>query len=159
MQFVSNLFQSNFLFILLLLIIWQAFLTYSFFKTSQIFNKLTKGGNDKFETILKNLLKSVELNKKEIEEIKAQLEDERIQAKKYFQKYALLRYNPFKESGGDQSFVFVILNNKNDGLIISSLHARDYSRIYAKPITDGKSLKYELSKEETEALEQAIGQT
>lgn len=76
-----------------------------------------------------------------------------------FQKYALFRFNPFEETGGDQSFVAAFLDGQNNGIVISSLHARGGTRIYAKPVGAGKSTTYEFSKEEKEVVEKAARQT
>lgn len=70
-------------------------------------------------------------------------------------KQALIRFNPFGDTGGDQSFVLALLDNHNNGVIISSVHARTGTRVYAKEITDGLS-KYNLSDEETIALQKAL---
>lgn len=155
MLFNNNVFGTNFL-LIILIILWQVVLTYLSFKDSQFYRKLTKNSERNLESIFKKLVKDIEVGKDEIEQIKNRLRENEIRSKKYFQKYALVRFNPFDDSGGDQSFVFVILNEDNDGMIISSLHARDRSRIYAKPITDGQAVKYELSNEENQALKQAI---
>ena len=71
-------------------------------------------------------------------------------------KIKLVRYNPFEELGGDQSFILCLLDNTNSGVIITSLHNRDSTRIYAKPIINGESDNMALSKEETKALIKAI---
>ncbi|MBA3679337.1 DUF4446 family protein [Candidatus Saccharibacteria bacterium] len=70
-------------------------------------------------------------------------------------KQALIRFNPFGDTGGDQSFVLVLLDNHNNGVITSSVHARTGTRVYAKEITNGLS-KYNLSDEETVALQKAL---
>ncbi len=66
----------------------------------------------------------------------------------------VVRYNPFKDLGGDQSFALALLNAHGDGVIVSSLHTRDGTRIYAKPLTNHTS-PYTLSDEEREALTRA----
>jgi hypothetical protein len=63
----------------------------------------------------------------------------------------VVRFNPFKEVGGSQSFALAFLNKKRNGVVISSLYARDRVNIFAKPIHNGGS-EYTLSKEEQEAL-------
>lgn len=70
-------------------------------------------------------------------------------------KQALIRFNPFGDTGGDQSFVLALLDNHNNGVIISSVHARTGTRVYAKEISNGLS-KYNLSDEETIALQKAL---
>ncbi|MDD3006478.1 MAG: DUF4446 family protein [Candidatus Pacebacteria bacterium] len=67
------------------------------------------------------------------------------------QKVGMLRFNPFGNEGGNQSFAVALLDNYNSGVIILSLYSRDGVRIYAKPVKNGKS-EYQLSKEEAEAL-------
>lgn len=71
------------------------------------------------------------------------------------QKVGMIRFNPFGEVGGNQSFAVALLDNYNSGVIILSLYSRDGVRIYAKPVKDGKS-EYQLSKEEEEALQIAM---
>ena len=71
-----------------------------------------------------------------------------------FQRVGLVRYNPFEETGGNQSFALALLDAKGDGWVLSSLHARTGTRIYAKTITAGRS-DANLSEEETAAIKQA----
>jgi hypothetical protein len=71
-------------------------------------------------------------------------------------KINLIRYNPFEELGGDQSFILCLLDNTNSGVIITSLHNRDSTRVYAKSIKNGESDNMALSKEETKALIKTI---
>lgn len=71
------------------------------------------------------------------------------------QKVGMIRFNPFGETGGNQSFALAMLDNYNSGVIILSLYSRDGVRIYAKPVKEGKS-EYQLSKEEEESLQIAM---
>ena len=65
-----------------------------------------------------------------------------------------LRFNPFPDQGSNQSFAIGMLNEENDGLVISSLYSRERMSIFAKPIKNGKS-EYELTTEEKEVLKKA----
>jgi hypothetical protein len=67
-------------------------------------------------------------------------------------KVGVVRFNPFKEVGSNQSFAIALLDSKNSGTIISSLHTREGSRVYAKPIENGDSLLYPLTEEEKQAI-------
>ena len=71
-------------------------------------------------------------------------------------KINLTRFNPFDDLGGDQSFVLCLLDNTNSGAIITSLHTRETTRVYAKAIKNGQSEELALSKEETKALIKTI---
>lgn len=68
----------------------------------------------------------------------------------------LVRFNPFDDIGGDQSFILCLLDNTNSGVIITSLHSRDITRIYAKSIKSGEGDNAVLSGEETRALIKTI---
>ncbi len=70
-------------------------------------------------------------------------------------KVSFLRYNPFQDTGGDQSFSLCMLDKANNGVVISSLYARDGVRVYGKAIEVGKP-KQQLSEEEEKVLEEAI---
>jgi len=65
-----------------------------------------------------------------------------------------VRFNPFPDQGGNQSFAIGMLNEDGDGVVFSSLYARDRMSVFAKPIKNKKS-EYELTAEEKEALKKA----
>ena len=65
-----------------------------------------------------------------------------------------IRFNPFPDQGSNQSFAIGMLNEENDGLVISSLYSRERMSIFAKPVKNGKS-EYELTTEEKEVLKKA----
>ncbi len=86
--------------------------------------------------------------RKELEETKGKL-------KLSLSKVALVRFNPFKEIGSNQSFSVALLNHHDDGVIITSHFGRETNRVYAKQVIKGKA-EHQLSKEEEEVLAQAI---
>jgi hypothetical protein len=72
-----------------------------------------------------------------------------------FQRAGLVRFNPFREdTGGNLSFALALLDADDNGIVLSSLHSRQNTRVYIKAITAGHS-DQALSEEETEALRQA----
>ena len=71
------------------------------------------------------------------------------------QRVGLVRFNPFQDTGGDQSFVLVLLDAEGDGVIVSSLHTRTATRLYAKPVRAGRAT-HALTDEEQQALAQAL---
>jgi hypothetical protein len=70
------------------------------------------------------------------------------------QKISIVRFNPFGDTGGDQSFSLAVLDAHNSGYVLTSIHGRTGTRVYVKPVDLGKS-KYTLSDEEQQALAQA----
>ena len=77
-------------------------------------------------------------------------------ASRGFHKFGMIRFNPFKDVGGDQSFSIAILNGKNNGITLSSLYTREGTRIYAKSILAGESDKHQLTEEEKESIKMAM---
>jgi len=67
------------------------------------------------------------------------------------QRTGVVRYNPFADTGGDQSFALVLANADGDGVALSSLHARGLTRVYAKPLVRWASA-YQLTDEENKAI-------
>jgi len=71
------------------------------------------------------------------------------------QKVGVVRFNPFDDTGGDQSFAIALLDANDNGAVISSLYSREGARIFAKAIVRGSS-KHHLSDEEREAIRRAL---
>jgi hypothetical protein len=65
-----------------------------------------------------------------------------------------VRFNPFRHTGGAQSFALALLDDKGDGFVLSSLHARENTRVYAKPLHEWTS-EHMLTDEEKQAIERA----
>lgn len=72
-----------------------------------------------------------------------------------FRKIGFVKYNAFDNIGNNLSFAFTVLDGKNDGFCLSSVYGRNESRIFAKPIVEGKCL-YGMSEEEKESLTNAL---
>ncbi|HEV8230544.1 MAG TPA: DUF4446 family protein [Candidatus Limnocylindria bacterium] len=71
------------------------------------------------------------------------------------QKVGVIRYNPFSDTGGDQSFAIAMLDSHGNGVVLSSLHSRTDTRVFAKPVQSGRS-RYPLSDEEQDAIKKAL---
>jgi len=74
--------------------------------------------------------------------------------KKSIRGLGTVRFNPFPDQGSNQSFAIGMLDEEGDGVVISSLYARERMSVFAKPIKNNKS-EYELSAEEKEVLTKA----
>lgn len=74
--------------------------------------------------------------------------------KKSIRGLEMVRFNPFPDQGSNQSFAVGMLDEENNGLVISSLYSRERMSVFAKPIKNGKS-EYELTNEEREVVEKA----
>ena len=106
-------------------------------------------------TDLKEVISYIKELEENIENISTGLQNLKQMAINSMQKIGVVRYNPFGNVGGDQSFSIAVLDANNSGFIISSLYLREGTKVYAKPIKNGKT-EYALSEEELEAIEKAI---
>ena len=142
--------------LLFLVIAWLSGLSFFVIRFINSFKKITKDVSDKdLKTLLEEVLKRIDLTQKESRLILEKVGEIEGKGIFHFQKAGLVRYNPFSDTGGDQSFVLAILDGKDDGMVITSLHSRDQTRVFAKPVDKGKESGYEFSKEEIEAIVRA----
>ena len=114
-----------------------------------------KKGDKDLGEILVSQIKKLEDQGKDIEKIFSEIEKVNKILLTCFQKIGVIRFNPFQEVGGDQSFSVALLDAQNNGFVITGLYTREGNRIFAKPIENGQS-KYLLSGEEKEAIKKAI---
>ena len=77
-------------------------------------------------------------------------------AQNSLQKVSVVRFNPFSDTGGDQSFSIACLDAQDNGFTLTSLFTREGTRIYTKPIVNSES-KYPLTEEEKRAIGEAVG--
>jgi hypothetical protein len=138
------------------IVLWLFTVSFLLWKTISHYNKLGQGLGDKnFKSIMETLLRDVNIAKKDIDNLKlycAKIEKEGFL---HIQKIGLVRFNPFKDTGGDQSFILSLVDGNDTGVIISGLYARSGTRWYAKRVIKGKSVEHELSDEEKKALKTA----
>lgn len=140
--------------------LWLVALTVYVVRAAGRYKKLTTGTNKKnLGDILESLInKEGDLSKKVREITENMIKQQNLELN-HLQKQALIRFNPFEDAGGDQSFVIALLDGRDNGFVISSLHARGNTRVYAKAVIGGKSQTHQFSKEEKEAVEKALRQT
>ena len=106
-------------------------------------------------TVLDRHLDTVAEVRRQVEVLATQARTLEEQGRLAFQRVGLVRFNPFEDTGGNQSFALALLDANLDGFIISSLHARSGTRVYAKALAGGRSAT-QLSGEESEALRLAM---
>ncbi len=143
-----------------ILIAWNIFLTFLVFRQSNSSQKILKGGRR--ENIIDLLSQVLEKEKKlirELVETNKKVEGLLFDSQFYIQKIGLVRFNPFSDTGGDQSFILALVDDRDSGVVISGLHTRNGTRWYAKKIENGKGFEHELSMDELKAIRQATRRT
>lgn len=142
--------------ILVLLIIWLTGVSILVVTIWNHYRRLIKVGSKKdLQDVLEKVIDRLEVDKEAIKKINDEIKKIDEEGKLHVQKVGLMRFNPFSDTGGDQSFILSLLNKNNTGVLISSLHARSHTRWYAKRIINGKSKDVQLSKEEEKAILEA----
>lgn len=103
----------------------------------------------------KKILNYLESLEEKVEALSKETEQLKQKSRLPVQKVEIIRYNPFSNVGGDQSFSLVLLDENNTGLIITSLYTQEGNRVYGKRIEKGKP-HHSLSKEEEKILNKAV---
>ncbi len=100
------------------------------------------------DTQVRNLREAVEI-------LTDQLDDQKRHLDRALTNRAIIRYDAFRDAGGEQSASFALLDQYRSGVVFSAIAARDFARIYVKHITDGVADR-DLSPEEAQAMEAAV---
>src|SRR3989344_6081928 len=138
------------------LVIWVALLSFFLIRTVNHYRRLTRGENIKdLGKLLETIVSKQSFGATKLSQLEEKLDRFYNLSLGHFTKRALIRFNPFEETGGDQSFVIALLDSKDNGIIISSLHSRSGTRVYAKEVVGTKPTSYKFSKEEKEAVDKA----
>jgi hypothetical protein len=136
--------------------IWISILSVFLFRMIGHYNRLTYGTTKQG---LKELLEEILTNQGNLyaqtSHLQQALNELAADGKLHIQKVGLVRFNPFSDTGGSQSFTLALLDGHDNGLVMTSLYARTGNRWYVKEVIAGKGKEYELSKEEQNAIHKA----
>jgi len=138
--------------VLLVLVLW---LTRQLSQLRKRVVGLTRGEDGDLGDVLGAHLDRVYELGREVERLGTRTNRLETAAPRAFQRVGLVRFNPFEDTGGNQSFALALLDQQGDGFVISSLHARAGTRVYGKAVARGTS-ETTLSAEESEALRLAL---
>ena len=100
------------------------------------------------ESQVHNLRDAVEILTDQLDEHKAQLD-------RSLTNRAIVRYDAFRDAGGEQSASFALVDSYRSGVVFSAIAARDFARLYVKHLTDGVADR-DLSPEEERAVKAAV---
>jgi hypothetical protein len=125
---------------------------------SERLDDLTQGADGQsLEGVLASHLDTVVRVAHDLDEVMARTAILEGTTRLHFGRLGLVRFNPFDDTGGNQSFALAILDANNDGFVVTSLHSRTGTRLYAKAIFGGVS-ETTLGAEEAQAVEIAVSQ-
>ncbi len=141
-----------------ILFIWTIGLTVYLIKLNSHYQGLIKGHNKgNLTQILNQITSEITLDRKNIDQLKENVSSLSEGVISHIQKVGILRFNPFADTGGDQSFILAILDGNDSGIVLTSLHSRGTTRWYAKNVRSGKGIDHELSEDELKAIKKTVG--
>lgn len=125
-------------------------------KINKKYSKFMSGTNGKnLEDTILTRFKEVDELKNKAESMKKDIEKLSETILMAYQKCGIVKYDAFKEMGGKLSFSLCLLDDHNDGIILTSMHSsREGCYTYVKEIIKGESFVL-LSEEEKQALDEA----
>jgi len=149
--------QAAALFIFLITMVgWLTYLTWKLFGISRHYQRLVSyTGKVNLAESLEQILTSLNLEKRNLEELSRKIKLTNEEILHHVQKVGIVRFNPFSDTGGNQSFVLAILDGTDSGVVLTSLHNRKITRWYAKNVQNGKGVDHSLSEEEKKAIQKA----
>jgi len=148
--------QSIILGLIGVIFLWLGFLSFLYYRLLNHYNKVIgESDGQGLRVLLEKVIKVTSENKKDIDLLRAYCDRIEQDGNFHIQKVGLVRYNPFKDTGGDQSFILSLVDKNDTGVIISGLYSRSGLRWYAKKVHNGRSVEHELSDDEKKALKEA----
>ena len=135
---------------------WLAFIEYRYRQLANSFRMLLTGrGGADLEATLIDFVARMDRVEQLTQGMDNRVSGVEVKLPYLVQHIGVVRFNPFSDKGGDQSFVMAILDDHADGAVISALHSRVDVRVYAKPVVGGQST-YTLTSEEKDAIARAM---
>jgi len=143
---------------LLIVLCWIAYLTWRQISLERrLRTLLTADSGANLEEMLESYLTQVQETTSQVRDVNALTRRLQGAARYSLQHMGVVRFNPFPDTGGDQSFAVALVDAHGNGVVISSLHAREGTRVYAKPLKKWES-EYSLTGEEKRAIAMAYQQ-
>lgn len=140
----------------ILISIWIPILSVFLFRMIGHYNRLTAGVTKSgLKDVLEAILASHRDTQKKVSEIEGVVQQVAREGKRHIARIGVVRFNPFHDTGGSQSFTMAILDSEDNGVVMTSLFARNGHRWYVKEIRTGAGKDFELSKEEQTAIKVA----
>lgn len=131
-------------------------MTFYLLRITKNYSVFTEGVHKKtLEEVLTRMVREQKIAKEDIANIVDRCNNIERRELLHIQKVGLLRFNPFKDTGGDQSFVLSLIDAKDTGVVITALYSRSGTRWYAKKVVEGKGIEHALSEDEKSSLKMA----
>src|SRR3990167_6273226 len=136
--------------------VWLIILSIVIARMLSHYNRLTRGVTSTgLRDVLESLMKSQQAAQSRFRSIDEAVKLLNQDGALHIQRIGIVRFNPFSDTGGAQSFSLAIVDSKDNGIVMTSLYARNGNRWYVKEIVSGKGNGVELSHEDESAIKHA----
>lgn len=118
-------------------------------------SNFTRGSDGtSLESVIKKLLTNHELYEKQHNSLVNFAKEIDARVSTSHRGFAIIRFNAYEHTGGNQSFACATLDESGNGMVLSSLYSRERSNVFAKPIQNF-TCEFELTKEEKQVIKDA----
>jgi len=141
--------------VLLVMMIWVIRLSGRLKRLTRHYRAFMEGtGVEDLEQVIINMKNDISQNEEQIKMQGQQLQQVQAKLPTMSSKVGINRYNAFGDRGNDLSFSIAIVNETEDGMVLTGIHSRETTYVYAKPLEKGTS-NYPLTPEELKAIREA----
>lgn len=152
------MFSTSIIIILSLILLVLVLLIHAILLEKRL-KKIFQGKNGKnLEDVIIDMQNRINENQLHTERNSSDINVLNLKMKKRIRNIQTIRFKPFEDAGSTQSFAIAIVDDEENGVVLSSLYTRERMSVFAKPINNGKS-EYELTNEEKNVLESAKNQS
>lgn len=136
--------------------VWLIVLSIVTIRMLSHYNRLTRGVTSAgLRDVLESLMKSDQAAQSRFRSIDDSIKLLTQDGARHIQRVGIIRFNPFSDTGGAQSFSLAIVDSRDNGIVMTSLYARNGNRWYVKEVVAGRGKGVELSREEESAIKHA----
>lgn len=141
--------------ILLGIIVWLSIVSALLIRMINHYNRIGGIGKAGLRDVLETIVGAVSRVERKTNDVDKLTDSLASLGERHLQRIGIVRFNPFADTGGAQSFSIAFLDGKDNGIVMTSLYARSGNRWYVKEVVAGKGKELALSKEEESAIEKA----
>lgn len=143
--------------VLLIILIMLIVLTVKYTKVKKRYDKFMRGKNAaSLEDDMNGVFEDMKLLKNNVDKNRKDIRALYKNMGKTFQKLGIVKYDAFKQMGGQLSFSLALLDENDNGFILNSVHSSEGCYSYTKEVKNG-TCSISLGEEEQQALDMAMG--
>lgn len=138
------------------IVVWMIVLSVLLYRMIRHYNALTRGvSTHGMREVLEEFMRRHKEAHVAIADLQSYVRTLVDDGKRHVARVGIVRFNPFADTGGAQSFTMALLDSEDNGVVMTSLYGRTGNRWYVKEVALGRGKDVELSREEDAAIKKA----